>query len=244
MSPDPSIPPLRDLPPGRLETHHAHLLREIGRRRRWRLRLPSVTWTSPRVALVAGASAAAAAAIAVAGGGTPSGHVASLDLSPRLSYAFHVEPARMDKNIASDYLPAPGDARFTRQRGARVPRAVYVLARFQAATNEDRSPTAMQWVKTTRQLAVSSQSRDRVDSPRRPVYFVVMHGHFVDKNAYCQCVGAKGSAAGAPTGTVLSFTIDGRSGQVLDFALSNRSPDFSKLGRTHRFTFGQGRGRK
>jgi hypothetical protein len=117
-----------------------------------------------------------------------------------------------------------------------VPRAVYALARFQAAANGDPRPTAMQWVKTTRRLAVSSQSSARVDSPTRTVYFVVLHGHFVDKNAYYL-----GSAAKAPKGTVLSFTIDRRSGQVLDFALARRSPDYSRLGRVHRFSFDNGR---
>jgi hypothetical protein len=247
MSPDPSIPPLRDLPPGRLESRHAHLLSEIGRQRRWRLRPPTVTWTSPRVAAVAGASATAAAVIAATvavtwSGSGPSRRPAAVP--PQIAYAFHVSPARSLRysrvtassgvTLTDATVPA-----FRRHRGGRVPIAVYALARYQAAANGDGHPTALRWVKTTRQRAVSSQSGDRVDSPRRPVYFVVLHGRFVDKNAYYL-----GAAARAPKGTVLSFTIDRRSTQVLDFALGNRNPNYSKLGRPHRLSFGAGRGTK
>jgi hypothetical protein len=255
MSPAPSIPPLRDLPPGRLETHHAHLLAEIRRQPWWQLRRPAITWTSRRVAGVAGVSATATAAIAAAvavtwGGGTPSSQSTSRSViaSPRLAYVSHVSPPRPLKNRGQDYLPsAAGDSApfsYGIHRGSRVPIAVYVLARRQAAANGDRHPTTLQWVKTTRQLAVSSQSNDRVDSPSRPVYFVVLDGRFVDKNAYYLGVGPKGSDANAPEGTVLSFTIDIKSGQILDFALANRNPDYSKIGHPHPFSFGKARGTK
>ena len=242
MSPDCSIPPLRDLPAGRLENHHAHLLAEIGQQPRHR---PTVTWTSLRVAAVAAASATAAAAIAVAvtlgwDGGSPSRGVTA---SPHLAYSFHVSPARSITYSGLDYLPGvvsdSAAAAYSLHRGSGVPIPVYVLARYQAAANGDRHPTAVEWVRTTRQLAVFSQSRDRVDSPSRPVYFVVLHGHFVDRNAYYI-----GGAAEAPRGTVMSFTIDRKTGQVLDFALGRRSPDYAKLGRPHRFSFGTGRGKK
>ncbi len=248
MSPDPSIPPLRELSPSRVEAHHAHLLREIGGESRRRLLPPAITWTSLRVAALAGASAAAAAAIALVvagswGGGARSVQSTSPAFSPELVYAFHASPARRNTLSPADYLPVPpGDTGTTsaltsdsRSAGTSVPRVVYLLARYQATANGDGRPTAVQWFKTTRRLAVASQSRDRVDSPRRAVYFVVLHGHFVDENAYYL-----GSAATAPRGTVLSFTIDRRSGQVLDFALARRSPDYSRLGRVHRFSFDSG----
>ncbi|HUZ14819.1 MAG TPA: hypothetical protein VMU72_01410 [Gaiellaceae bacterium] len=192
--------------------------------------------------MVAGASATAAAAITAAvavtwGGGAPSRDVTG----PRhLAYAFHVPWTRSITLSGRDYLPAVQSKSLSTadslHPGGRVPSGVYVLARYQAAANGDRGPIAVQWVKTTRQLAVSSQSGDRVDSPSRPVYFVVLHGHFVDENAYYM-----GGAARAPRGTVLSFTIDRKSGRVLDFALAKKSPDFSKLGRPQRFSFGSGR---
>jgi hypothetical protein len=243
MSRDPSIPPLRDLPAGRLETHHALLLAEIARQSRHR---PTLTWTSLRVAAVAAASATVAAAIAVAvtlswNGGAPSHGVTA---PPRLVYSFHVSPVRSITYDGLDLLPVADSAdsltaAYSFDRRSRVPIAVYALARYQAAANGDQHPTSVEWFRTTRQLAVSSQSRDRVDSPSRPVYFVVLHGHFVDKNAYYI-----GGAAKAPRGTVLSFTIDRKTGQVLDFALARRSPDYAKLGRPHRFSFGAGGGTK
>lgn len=244
MSPDPSIPRLRDLPAARLEIHHAHLLTEISRKRSWRR--PSIRWTSLRVGAVAGAGVVAAAAIALAVTWGSGNHTTPRDVtvSPPLAYSFHVSPPR-PVGDQEDYLPAPARAWALTgdvgHRGRRVPIVVYVLARQQAELNGDGHPAALQWVKTTRQLAVSSQSSDRVDSPGRPVYFVVLHGHFVDTNAYYLGVGPKGSAANAPKGTVLSFTIDRESGTILDFALGNTSPDYRRIGRPHRFTFARRR---
>lgn len=249
-----SIPPLRDLPPGRLEAHRAHLLAEIGRRPWWRFSRPAISWTSLRVAAVAGASATAAAAITAAvamtwgGGSVPRQSTSSpVVAEPALVYHFHATPPRRVKNyvpsdLTSDATAATGPETLTAYalyRGIRVPILVYVLALRQAAENGDRQPTGLRWVKTSRQLGVSSQSGDRVDHPRRPVYFVVLHGHFVDKNAYYL-----GPAADAPRGTVLSFTVDRKSGQILDFALGNRNPDYAKLGRMHPFRFVQARGTK
>ncbi len=252
MSPEPSIPPLRDLPPSRLEAHRAHLLAEIGRQPWWRSR-PATTWTSLRVAVVAGASATAAAVIAAVvatgwgGGSAPRQATSSTVAAPVPVYVSHVAPARRVKNDDLYLLPSALTAATAREpltasgrfRGVRVPMLVYVLALHEAADNGDRHPTSVQWVKTTRQPAVSSQSRDRVGSPHRPVYFVVLHGHFIDRNAYYI-----GRAAGAPRGSVLSFTIDRRSGQILDFALGNHNPDYAKLGRAHQFRFGKARGTK
>lgn len=249
----PSIPPLRDVPPTRMEAQRAHLLAEIGRQPRWRRR-PAITWTSLRVAAVAAASATVAAAITAAvavgwGGDTSRRQATSSTVAvPALVYVSHVAPARTVKNDDRYLFPSGLTSATTRPaslsayglfRGVRVPIPVYVLAVHEAAENGDRHPTSVQWVKTTRQPAVSSQSGDRVGSPHRPVYFVVLHGHFVDRNAYYI-----GRAADAPTGSVLSFTIDRRSGQILDFALGNRSPDYAKLGRVHEFRFGRARGTK
>jgi hypothetical protein len=135
MNPDPSIPSLRDLPPGRLEAHHAHLLSEIGRQSPSRLRPPTVAWTSLRVAAVAGASATAAAAITAAvavtwGGGAASGHATG----PRHpAYAFHDSPARSITYSGLDYLPLAASRVYSTayglRRGGRVPLRVYLLAR-------------------------------------------------------------------------------------------------------------------
>jgi hypothetical protein len=240
MSPEPSIPPLRDLPPGRLATHRTHLLAEIGREPRRRGGRPAIAGTSLRVAAVAAASATAAAGIAVAvamtGGNASDGPASRPVAAPPLVYVSHVSPPRRGMYFGSDSLTPAGDTAATgptltsnARRGSvrvRVPTLVFVLALRQAAANGDRHPTAVQWLATTRQLAVSSQSGDHVASPRRPVYFVVVHGRFGGVNA------AKG--------TVLSFTIDRETGLILDFALANRNPDYARLGRPHRFSFGNG----
>jgi len=243
MTPEPSIPPLRDLPPGRLETHHAHLLSEIGRKphpRPWR-RGPA--WTLPRVAAVAAASATAAAAIAVVvtwGHGAPAGPSAARPAGapPALIYVSHASLLRVTPSSRDEYVPTLDGtfalSAYRQAHGSRVPLLVYVFARFEATTNGDRRRVAGEWVKTTRQRAVSSQTRDRVDSPRRTVYFVELRGHFVVRNAYY-------IGRAAPRGSVLTFTIDRRSGQILDFAFGRRGPDLSRLGRVHRFSLGNAR---
>lgn len=240
-----SIPPLRDLPPRHLEARKQHLLAEITREPRSRLRA-SIRWTPLRLAGVAGAAAAAAIAVALVsttgGGVSTSGRTSAAPIAPL--YAFHASLASRVKgnhSYAVTYRASVLDAeRAARTQG--VPLPVFVLARRQAASNGDPHPTRADWLKTTRQQAVSSQSSDRVDSGGRPVYFVVLHGHFVDENAYYLGRGKKGSSANAPHGTVLSFTIDVKSGDVLDFALGNSSPNYSKIGTPHRFTLG-GHGR-
>lgn len=96
----------------------------------------------------------------------------------------------------------------------------------------DPHPTLAQWVETTRQRAVSSQSGDTVDSGSTPVYFVVLHGNFVDTKAY-----VPGGAA-YPAGTVLSFTIDAANGQLLDLTLTKSDPDYSHTGEPQTFALG------
>ena len=69
MSTEPVIPPLRDLPPGRLVDRKQHLLGEIARRPGLRLKLPSLSsWfsLSPHVRVFALAGLGACLAVAAA----------------------------------------------------------------------------------------------------------------------------------------------------------------------------------
>lgn len=84
-------------------------------------------------------------------------------------------------------------------------------------------PSSAQWVETTRGLAVASQSSDVVDSNQN-VYFVILHGHFVDHYAYTP------PGAPDPTGTVLTMTIDVATGNVLDSGLTTSDPNYSRTG--------------
>jgi hypothetical protein len=69
MTTDHSIPPLRELPTGRLALRKDHLLTEINRACKARLSLPVFTFPRPRVLALAVAGAACAAAVAFAAGG-------------------------------------------------------------------------------------------------------------------------------------------------------------------------------
>jgi hypothetical protein len=198
-------------------------------------------WTPLRVVGVAGAAAAAAALAFLfipssTSPGPRSGRTVAAPIAP--VYAFHASlssTVQSNHSYAATYSGSTLDSKHV-SRPHGVPLPVFVVARRQAALNGDPHPNRADWVMTTRQQAVSSQSRDRVDSGQRPVYFVVLQGHFVDRNAYYLGRGKKGSSTNAPRGTVLTFTIDRKSGEVLDFALGNSSPNYSKIGPPHRFT--------
>ncbi|MDX6480729.1 MAG: hypothetical protein QOG85_1239 [Gaiellaceae bacterium] len=224
-------PPLRDLPSGHLEVRRRHLAREIRR-------LPARRgWTRP--ALAFGAAAVAAAAFAYvfvpSAGRKPPPQV---EAPTGLAYVFHARfPLTSDS--ARYYLPSLADESLflpvpaiQLARLQAVPTIVYAYARREAAWNGDRSPTRVEWVRTARQRAVSSQSGDRVDTPRRPVWFVVLDGHFVAHNAHF--IGRR-----APRGTVLSFTIDVRRRIILDLALGSTRPDYSGIGKRHSFRLGR-----
>jgi len=240
-----SFPPLLDVSPGELEVQKQHLLSEITREReKTRLSLPGIPRLRPRFVVpavaVIGAAAIAVALVSTSGGGSPGGTVAA-PVAPL--YAFHASlSSTVRANHFYGYEPSFANLTGAKARHG-VPALVSAWARREAAVNGDRHPLRGEWIKTRRQRAVSSQSADRVDGGQRLVYFVVLHGHFVDRNAYYLSRGKKGSSTGAPHGTFLTFTIDAKRGAILDFALANGAPSFSKLGTPTRFTISPGRTR-
>lgn len=238
MSPEPSIPPLRDLPPGHLEVRKHHLLAEINRRPERRLRLPSVSWSPWRLAGLAGAAAGTAVAVALV---SSSGGQSPLRPNPRSAapptYSFHASitsPSPFDRyyrpdslrSDSADYTPAfRGSSAF----GKHIPRAVLMLASDQAHSYGNRGRTLVQWLRTTRQKAVSAENGGRVDGGNLRVYFVILHGHFVDKAA------SRPRGAKPPRGRILTDTIEIKTGRTLDFGIGNGEPNFSKIGKPHHF---------
>ena len=87
----------------------------------------------------------------------------------------------------------------------------------------------MEWVKTTRQTAVSAENAGRVDGRSLPVYFVILHGHFVDNSA------PRPHGAKPPRGRILTDTIEIKTGRTLDFGIGNSEPSFAKTGKPHHF---------
>jgi hypothetical protein len=116
-------------------------------------------------------------------------------------------------------------ARSTPARAAAGPPAfVAQVAMKIARMDHDQAATA-QAVLTNRQAAVALESQDRIKE-NQDVYYVVLHGHFVDDMAFLP------SGASPPTGNTIGITIDAQTQEILDFSISNKVPDIARLGRT------------
>jgi hypothetical protein len=225
------FPPLLELSPDEIRAHKRHLLSQIARQpRRARLKRTRI--------LVAAAAAGAAAAIAVAlvpSSGNREPFRPSSARPPLAPFSsFHADAAWGDRHSSPASLEPIGDVVIPLLNGQslsrrHVPRAVLALAAAQARSYGNRGPTRVEWVKTTRQKAVSAENAGRVDGGKLPVYFVVLHGHFVYDGA------PRPPGAQSPRGRILTDTIEIKTGRTLDFGLGNGEPDFSKVGTPHHF---------
>ena len=93
-----------------------------------------------------------------------------------------------------------------------------------AATQDgDPHPTAAFVVPTTRRIAEEVAAGDNGE-PNTPAYFVVIRGHFT-LNDVSVPAGSR-----APTGTVLTLTIDPRANRSLDLGAGTRVPDLYAMG--------------
>ena len=95
------------------------------------------------------------------------------------------------------------------------------LALGAASGAGDAHPTDGVIVPSTRLIAERVDAGAVVDS-NQPVYFVLLHGHFT---ANLAPPGGK-----APTGTILTLTIDPRTGESLDSGIGNRMPKLTAIG--------------
>lgn len=93
----------------------------------------------------------------------------------------------------------------------------------EAANMGDPLPSATGFVETTRQAAEDASHGGKVDS-NTAVYYVVLHGHFVDSKAFLP------AGANSPVGNEIDFTIDKATGEILDFGIGNGTPALSRLG--------------
>ena len=84
----------------------------------------------------------------------------------------------------------------------------------------ERSPTSGKFVRTTQQQAASLVGGS-MENPNRPVYLVILSGHFKAKRFL--------------PGTLADFTVDARSGKLVDIGTSNLLPSISPLGRVRYF---------
>lgn len=110
------------------------------------------------------------------------------------------------------------------------PAYIVTLAKTMAARMGDSTPSAVQYVHTSRGAAESLLSGNTVDT-NSPVILVVLHGKFRDPYARMP----KGAAA--PTGTEINFTVDPVTHAILDFGISNQPlNNLSHLGQVEPFT--------
>jgi len=112
----------------------------------------------------------------------------------------------------------------------RAPAFLVTLAARTAAGNCDKHPTRARYVRTTRQ-ASEALFGERVDSDQR-VYLVLLRGKFVAVYAR----GVYRARDEFPRGTVITFTVDAETHDILDFGIGRGAPRLAWLGRVHDFT--------
>ena len=229
------FPPLLDLSPDEMRTHRRHLLSEIGSTPRRAKRTRILVIAAAAAGSIAAAAAIAAALVPSAGVRAPNPRSAARPLAPL--YSFHASVtahAPDDRYYSPGGFTSPGDqvipfldaAVFPREH---IPRAVLALAVAQAHSSGNRGPTRVEWVKTTRQKAVSAENAGRVDGGSLPVYFVILHGRFVAEFT------PRPHGAKSPRGRILTDTIEIKTGRILDFAIGNSEPNVSKIKKPHHF---------
>jgi len=101
--------------------------------------------------------------------------------------------------------------------------AVQQIALKAAADNGDAKPTTATLVPTTRGIAEEIDAGASVNSDQ-PVYFVVLHGHFTANGASIP------EGASAPTGSVLTLTIDPNTNEITDLGIEDSTPDVGEIG--------------
>lgn len=87
----------------------------------------------------------------------------------------------------------------------------------------DPNPGLIEHVESSRSEAVLASSGDSV-SDNREVFLIVAKGNFVDDNA------PRPPGAPAPSGSVLTLTVDAQSGELTDFGIQQSVPDLASLG--------------
>ncbi len=118
--------------------------------------------------------------------------------------------------------PDPGPT-FVPFTAAEAPSVIKDIALQMAATNGETAPTSLEYVATTRQAAAQLTAQAGVDSDQ-PVYLVSVHGAFVGHMA------KRPAGTAEPQGTVLTVTIDPKTGRITDWGIEQTTPKLTSLG--------------
>jgi hypothetical protein len=100
-----------------------------------------------------------------------------------------------------------------------------LLATRIAADAGDPSPTGAAYVVASRRAANAADNGDQLNLPDEEVYYVVLHGHFIARNAFVP------PGSPPPTGSVIGFTVDPQTYDILDYSLSDKARDIGRFGR-------------
>src|SRR3954452_3247395 len=113
--------------------------------------------------------------------------------------------------------PGPNAAPGGGGSGVHPPAWLVAQARVTAFQNDDATPTSARWMLTDSRTAAPAVGLSPDQATGGVEYLVVLEGNFVAQLAKVP------SGAQAPTGTTLAFTLDPRSHEVVDYAVTNRS---------------------
>lgn len=125
---------------------------------------------------------------------------------------------------AAMLVPATGSA--ARPKAHLSEHRLLTIALRAAAANGDRRPSLIQHTEATRYRANLIAGGDIVPG-NTWCYLTAERGRFIAKDASSPAGGHR------PKGTVITLVVNARTGQGLDFGLSNRYPDLRKLGPVH-----------
>ena len=131
--------------------------------------------------------------------------------------ANHVIRVGIPMNVAASPSPA------TTPPDTQPPSWVIQQAQKIATQNEDPNPTSAEWVLTSAKLIASAVGLTPGQATTGREYLVVLYGHFTDRFAYTP------PGVPAPTGTVITFTLDLATHQVNDFTIGDQMVDVPGL---------------
>ena len=126
--------------------------------------------------------------------------------------------------IGAMLLPAAGSAGTSKPSLSE--QLIIGIALNAGAANGDRRPSLIQHVQATRHRANLIAGGDIVPGSNW-CYLIAERGRFVAKDASYPAGGHP------PKGSVITLVVDARTGDVLDFGLSDRYPRLRKLGAVH-----------
>ncbi len=120
--------------------------------------------------------------------------------------------------------------------------AIIAIAQRAATDAGESKPTEIEWVASTRSEAATVTSGSAVTGPQddQPVILIQLQGAFTATHARMPraATSEQDAQSQLPTGSVITLVVDGATGDVLDYGLTNEHVNLGKLGQVHTSTEG------